>query len=322
MTRLILRRLAMLPLLAWLIVTLTFVVVHAVPGSYADTIEHVRHSPEARRLIRERFGLDQPLHVQYGRWLGAVARGDLGVSFYYKRPVAQVVADALPPTVLLAGTALALELLFGAALAVAAVRRPWGRVDRVIGMLAVGVYGLPTFWLATMAVLVFAVTLGWLPASHMHAVGAESYSALGRVLDLARHLVLPAGCLALAGIAATARILRATLLDLRGTRFVLAARARGLSERRVLWVHTLRPALVPVVTMIGLSLPVLVSGSVVVESVFSWPGMGLALLQAATTRDVPVVLAMTLVGAAAVVLGNLLSDVLYAVVDPRARSDR
>ena len=124
MTRLILRRLAMLPLLAWLIVTLTFVVLHAVPGSYADTVEHVRHSPEAARIIRERFGL-QPLHVQYGRWLGAVATGDLGVSFYYKRPVARVVADALPPTMLLAGTALALELLLGTALAVAAVRRPY-----------------------------------------------------------------------------------------------------------------------------------------------------------------------------------------------------
>lgn len=319
MTRLVLRRIAMLPLLVWAVATVTFVVVHAAPGSYADTVGHARHSPEARRIVAERYGLDQPLPVQYLRWLGSVATGDLGVSFVYRRPVAEVVAAALPPTLLLAGTALVVELVLGVLLAVTAVRRPHGAVDRVLTALSLGVYGIPTFWLATMAVLVFAVGLGWLPPSHMASVGAERLPAAARLADLARHLVLPAGCLAVVGAAVTARYLRASLLDLRDARFVLAARARGLSEQRVLWVHTVRPALGPVVTLVGLSLPFLVSGSVVVESIFSWPGMGLALLQAATARDVPVVMAITVVGAVAVVLGNLASDLLYALVDPRAR---
>jgi peptide/nickel transport system permease protein len=317
----VVRRLAALIPLVWLIVTLTFVVVHAAPGSYADTLDNPRLSAEGREMIRARYGLDRPLPSQYLSWLGAAATGDLGRSFLYKEPVARVIARTLPPTVLLTGSALLLDLLLGLVLAVAATRRPHGWADRITTALSLGVYGFPSFWLAGMAVLIFSLWLGWLPPSHMHSVDAERLGAVARLLDLARHLVLPALCLGIVGAAATARYLRATLLEVQSSRYVLAARARGIPERRILWIHSLRPALLPVITLFGLSLPFLVSGSVVIESVFSWPGMGRVLWWAAQARDVPLILGITLVGTTAVVLGNLAADVLYAVVDPRSREE-
>lgn len=322
MSRIVLRRLLTLVPLVWLVMTATFVVVHAAPGSYADTLDHPRLTVEGREMIRLRYGLDRPLHRQYLMWLGAVATGDLGTSFLFKEPVTRVIARALPPTLLLTGTALLLDLALGLGIAMAAARRPYGWVDRVTTVLSLGVYGLPSFWIAGIAILVFALWLGWFPPSHMHSVDADQLSGLARVADLLHHLALPALCLGVVGAAATARYLRATLIETGATRFVLAARARGLSERRILWVHTLRPALLPAATLIGLSIPFLVSGSVVVESIFSWPGMGSTLWLAAQARDVPLVLGVTLVGALAVVLGNLLADLLYAVVDPRVREQR
>lgn len=321
MTRTALRRLLLALPLLWLVATLTFLAVQLAPGSYADTLDQPGLAPAARQLVRERFGLDEPFHLQYLRWLGALARGDLGVSYVYRQPVSEVIRRALPPTLLLNGAALALDLLLGLALAVAAVRRPHGWVDRATSILSLGVYGLPTFWLAGLAVLLFSYLLGWLPPSHLHAVDADRLGGLARFVDLLRHLVLPATCLGLVGAAASARYLRTALLEVREAPFILAARARGLGEGRVLWVHALRPALLPVVTLLGLSLPALVSGSVVVEVVFSWPGMGRVLVDAAAARDLPVIMAATVLGATAVVAGNLVADLLYAVVDPRARGE-
>jgi peptide/nickel transport system permease protein len=322
MTRIAIRRLATLVPLVWLVVTVTFLVVELAPGSYADTLDHPRLTPEARQNLRASYGLDRPLGEQYVRWLHSAATGDLGSSYLFKEPVATVIGRALPPTMLLAGTALLLDLGLGVLLALAAARRPYGWVDRLTTVLGLGIYGLPSFWIAGLLILVFALGLGWLPASHMHSVGAGELSAAGRLIDLLRHLVLPAASLGLVGAAATARLLRATLLEARASRFVLAATARGLSPRRILWVHSLRPALLPVITAFGLALPMVVSGSVVVESVFSWPGMGMALWRAAEARDIPLVMGLTLVGAGAVIVGSLIADLLYAVADPRAREER
>lgn len=321
MTRKIVRRLLTLIPLVWLVLTLTFIVVQLAPGSYADTIDHPGLSADAREAIRGIYGLDQPATVQYFKWLGATMTGDLGTSFLFKEPVARVIGRALPPTVLLAGTALLIDLVLGLLIAVTATRRPYGWVDRITTFLSLGVYGLPSFWVAGMLILIFAAWLGWLPASHMHSVGAQEMSGATRLVDLLRHLLLPALSLGLVGAAATARYLRSTLLETRASQFVLAATARGLSRRRILWVHSLRPALLPLITVFGLSLPMLVSGSVVIESVFSWPGMGLVLWRAAQARDIPLIMGVTLIGAAAVILGNLVADLLYSAADPRARED-
>ena len=319
MGRLILKRLLVAIPVLWLVVTATFLAVHAAPGSVADLVDDPSLSPHAREAIREHWGLDQPLLEQYGHWLGSIVRGDLGVSFLYRQPVATVVGRALGPTVLLTGTALGLDLLLGIAMAVLSVRKPGGAVDRLLGAATLGLYGLPPFWLALMAVLLFSLKLGWFPPSHMASVGAAALDGPGRFLDLLRHMVLPAGVLTLAGVAATARYLRASLLDVARSRHLLAARARGIPPRRLFWVHALRPALLPVATLLGLAVPALVSGALVVEVVFSWPGMGQLMWAAARARDIPVVLATTLLASAGVLAGTLLADVLYAALDPRVR---
>lgn len=320
MKRTIATRLALLPILVWLVVTLTFIVVQLAPGTYADAIDNPRLTPAAREALRASYGLDQPPLTQYAHWLGAIVRGDLGVSFLFKQPVLELLLQALPLTLLLAGAALALDLVLGIVAAAFSARHAGRWLDRILTILSLGVYGLPSFWIAAMAVLLFSLHLGWFPASHLQSVGADQWSPAARWLDVARHLVLPASVLGIVGAASTARFLRASLLDVRKSTHITAARARGLSERRILWGHTLRPALGPLVTLVGLSLPVLVSGSVVVETIFSWPGMGRLMWQAATARDVPVVMGCTLVGATAVILGSLIADVLYAWVDPRVRS--
>ena len=321
MRRIVVRRLIALVPLVWLVATLTFVVVQAAPGSYADTIDNPRLSPESRDAIRARYGLDRSAGEQYLSWLTAVLSGDLGTSFLYQEPVSRVMSRALPPTLLLAGSGLLVTLFLGLALALAAVRRPNGWADHVITFLSLTLYGVPSFWLAGMLIMVFSVWLGWFPASHMHSVDPSRLSGFASLVDLLHHLFLPTVCLGLVGAAGTARYVRATLLDVRASRFMLAARARGIPDRRLLLVHALRPALLPVVTLLGLALPVLVSGSVVIETIFSWPGMGQVAFNAARARDIPLILGATLIGAAAVVLGNLIADLLYAVVDPRARSE-
>lgn len=313
------RRAAFLLPTVWLVATLTFVVVQLVPGSYADALDHPRMTPEMRDAVRERWGLDQPIHEQYLRWLRALVTGDLGRSYVTREPVTETLLRALPPTLLLGASALAIDLGLGVLLAMVAVRRPHGRLDRIVGATGLALYGLPSFWIAGLAVLVFAVGLGWFPASHMHSVDADRLGGVGRLADLVHHLFLPACCLGLVGAAGTARYLRAALLDLRSARFVIGLQARGVPSSRILWIHSLRPALAPVVTLLGLALPFLVGGSVVIETVFSWPGTGRVLLAAAQARDVPVIMAITVLGTAAVVLGNLVADVTLALVDPRTR---
>lgn len=314
------RRLAAMCFTVWLVASLTFVAVAVVPGSYADAIDHPRMTPAAREEVRARLGLDQPILEQYLRWLKSVATGNLGSSYVTRRPVTEVLAGALPPTLILTASALAIDLVLGLWLAILAVRRHDSALDRTLGVLGLGLYGLPSFWVAGIAVMVFAVGLGWFPASHMHDVGASSWPLFARSIDLLHHLALPAACLGLVGAAGTARYLRSTLVEAHTSRYVLAARARGLPEWRILWLHALRPALGPVVTLLGLSLPFLVGGSVVIETIFAWPGMGRVLLTAAQARDVPVIMAVTLVGAIAVIIGSHVADLLYGLVDPRART--
>ena len=320
MLRFVLRRILIAIPVLWLVVTLTFVVVHAVPGSTVDLLDNPRLSPHEREAMRRHFGLDRPLHVQYLLWLEGVATGDLGVSFLYRQPVRTVVARALPPTLVLTGTALLLDLALGVGLALLAAARHRGWFDRIATLLSLGLYGMPAFWLAGLAILLFSLKLGWFPSSHMHSLDAASLPPAARLGDLLRHLALPAGILGLSGAAATARYLRASLLDVAGSRYLLAARARGVPPARVLGVHALKPALLPLITILGLSLPFLVSGSLVIEVIFAWPGMGRVLWTAAWARDIPVILAVTVLGAVAVIVGNLLADILYAVADPRART--
>jgi peptide/nickel transport system permease protein len=320
MGRLVLRRVAAsIPLLLG-VLTLTFLLVESAPGSPVDLLLGDRAvPPEVRERLERSLGLDVPPAERYLRWLGSLARGDLGWSWSRSRPVSLALAEALPPTLLLAGAALAIHLLAALAMGVAAAVARGRWLDRVLSAGGLLLYSMPTFWLGLMAILMLAYRVPLFPPSSMRSVGAASWPLPLELLDLAWHLVLPASVLGLASAASTARFLRSGLLATLGEEFVRAARARGLGSRRVLLVHALRNAVLPVINLMGVSLPILVSGSLVTEVVFAWPGMGRLTYEAILARDLPVVLASTLLASTLVILGSLLADLAMASADPRIR---
>ena len=319
MNRLLARRLAAALALVWLVLTGTFLLLHLAPGDAASTLEDPRIPPAQRERLRTLWGLDRPLAEQYVRWLAAAVRGEWGYSFQHHRPVTKVVGEALGPTLLLAAAAMAVEWIGGLALGVAAARRAGGVFDQIVRLLSLLLYSLPTFWIGLMAILLFSFRWPLFPPSHMLSVGAAELPLAARVGDLARHLVLPALAVGLPSAAALARFVRASLLETLGQDFVLAARAHGLSERRVLYRHALRASLGPITQLFGLSLAFLLSGTLAVEVVFSWPGLGRTIFDAINARDLPVVLATTALTATMVALGSFAADLLLAWADPRVR---
>lgn len=324
MLRYALRRLlAAVPLLL-AVLTLTFVLVETAPGDPADLLIGDRPvSPEVRARIAAAYGFDRPAPERYVRWLSAFAlRGEWGWSVARGRPARDAVAAALPATLLLSGTALLLQCVLGVGWGALMARARGGSGDRWAGLLAALLYALPAFWLGMMAILALAVKLPLFPASSMHSVGADAWPAWRRALDLAHHLVLPAAVLGVSSAAGMARFVRAGLLGTVGEAFVRAARARGVGGGRLFGVHALRGALVPIVNLAGLSLPALVSGSLAVEFVFAWPGMGRLFYDALVARDTAVVLALTALTAALVIAGSLLADLAMAALDPRVRLGR
>jgi peptide/nickel transport system permease protein len=313
------RRLGAGLLLVWLVATVTFALVSLAPGDAASRLTDPRIPPAARERWRRDFGLDRPLPVRYASWLGSALTGDLGTSWYYKRKVTAIIAEVIPNTLLLTALGLALELGGGVALALVQLRRPHGTPDRLITLTTLTAFALPTFGVALGLISLFSYRLGLLPPSHMLSLEGEVAHGWARVGDLARHLVLPVAAIGVTGVGAVTRYLRGTLLDERSEQYVLAARARGCSPGRALFVHAFPNALLPLITMMGMSLPFLVSGSLIVEVVFSWPGMGQVMYGAALGRDLPLLLGGTIVATVAVVVGNLLADVAYAIADPRVR---
>jgi peptide/nickel transport system permease protein len=314
-----LRRIGAGVVLVWLVATVTFILVGLAPGDAASRLTDPHIPPAARERWRHDFGLDRPLPVRYAAWLAATARGDLGYSWGERRKVTTVLAEALPNTLLLTSLGLALELGGGVILALIQLRRPHGSGDRLITLFSLTAYALPTFGVALALLGLFAYGLHLFPPSHMHSLEGEMAHGWARLADLLRHLALPVVAIGVTGVGAVARYLRGSLLDERMEHYVLAARARGCSEKRAVLVHALPNALLPLITMTGMSLPFLVSGSLIIEVVFSWPGMGQVMYNAALGRDVPLLLGGTIVATTAVVLGNLLADAAYALVDPRVR---
>lgn len=321
MLRYILKRLLQaIPLLLG-IATITFTMVHLAPGDPMDMYMEQRFQrdvdPQVIELLRKKYGLDQPLPVQYVKWIGNIARGDFGESFRYRRPVASLIAERVPYTLQLAVLALFFDALIGIALGIISAVRQYSRTDRTITVGSLVMYSIPGFWLALMLVLVFSVNLRWFPTSQTRSLDYELLSAGGQVVDRLWHLALPVFVLGVASAAGTARFIRNKLLDVLSEEYVVGARARGLSERAVILHHALRNALIPIVTIYGLALPFLLGGAVLIEKVFAWPGMGLLAVEAIGARDYPVILATSMIAAVLVVLGNLLADVTYALVDPR-----
>jgi peptide/nickel transport system permease protein len=320
MLRYILRRILGSLLLLWGVVTLTFVLVHVAPGDPTDILVDPSFAPEDVELIRHRYGLDEPVWGQYLHWMEGLAHGDLGISLRHKRPVADILAEAVPNTLRLSVLSLLLWLMVGCTLGVISAARRGTATDRGLTLISLVVYSLPSFWLGLMLQLVFVWKLRWFPSGGMAAGSLEDLGLGPWLLSSAEHLVLPVAVLGLSGAAGLARYMRSSMLEILGQDFIRTARAKGLPEGQVLFKHALRNAAIPLVTLLGLSLPFLLSGAVVTEVIFSWPGMGQVAVQALLSRDHPVILATTLLAGVLVVLGNLLADLAYGLVDPRIRA--
>ncbi len=265
-------------------------------------------------LLRERLELDRPLPYQIGSYVSSALRGDLGFSLVQGRPVRDAILDRLPASLLLTGTALALAAVAGVVLGSIAAARRGGRTDAAVSMLSLLAYSLPVFWLGQLLVALFAVELRWLPAG-----GMRSAEGAGGGVDVLVHLILPGGTLALLLLALVVRVTRASMLDALAEDYVTAARGKGMPERRVLTRHALPNALRPVVTVLTGYLGLLLTGAVLVETVFVWPGLGRLLYDSVLARDTPMLAGLLIFSAAVVLLANLAADVLYRVLDPRAR---
>lgn len=301
------------------VVTLTFFLLHLAPGDPVARLLGPAATPEQIAAGRTTLGLDRPLPEQYGGWLGQAIRGDFGTSIAQGRPAARLLGEAWPATALLVLLSIGLSWALGIAIGVvqANTRRPG--VDATASTVTVALNAMPGYWLGLALVMLFTYSLRWLPAFGAAGVDAEFLGGWDRLLDRLRHLALPLATLTLIGLGANARFTRAAMRELAFAPFLLSARARGLSAGRVAIRHQLRSALVPIVTLLGLSLPAVFSGAVFVEAIFAWPGVGQVLVQAVQARDYPVVMAAAAISAVLVVAGNLVAEALAALVDPRLR---
>jgi len=301
------------------VIVLTFALLHAAPGDPVERLLGPTATPEQVAAQRRALGLDRSLPAQFGSWLGRSVRGDWGTSIATGRPVRDMLAAAWPPTVRLIALSLLLSYAAGIVLGAWQAARSGSRLDTALSVITVTLFAVPGYWLGLMLVMLFTYWAGWLPAFGAAGLDAEYLSGWDRVVDGLRHLALPLATLTLIGVGGTARFVRGAMLEARSQPFVTAARAKGLGHLRLERHHVLRNALIPIVTLIGLSLPALFSGAVFVEAVFAWPGVGRVLVEAVRARDYPVVMAATTVSALLVVLGNLLADLLASWVDPRLR---
>jgi len=312
----LLRRLVASIAIIFAVVTFVFILIHVAPGRPCP--ENV--DPAVCDLVNRQFGLDRSVPEQYWRYLVALAHGNLGVSFTDSRPVRVAIAETIPFTLQLAGAALLLDFLLGLGLGIYQAGRVNRLPDVILGNATLFIYSLPTFWLALLLLLVFGEKLGWFP------VGGASDPVLCPVVDslycLADrlwHLVLPAATIGLVGAAGTARFQRAAMLEVATQDYVRTARAKGVPERRVVLRHQLRNALLSFITRFGLAFPFLLTGAVLIETIFAWPGMGRLAFEAILSRDYPVVTGTALVASTVVVAGNLLADILVGIADPRLR---
>ena len=315
------RRLAQGLAVIALVVTATFVLIRLAPGDpFATALDGPSVSSETKALWSARYGFDQPVHVQYARYVSAIATGDFGYSTSQRRPVGDVLGDALPNTLVLMSAALVASFALGIAIGVFQAVRRGSTSDRMLGGATLFFYSMPDFWLALMMMLSFAYWIPLFPVTGMEdAVMYPHWPFWRQVLDRVHHLVLPATTLTLLTAAVIARYQRAAMLDVVHDDYVRTARAKGLSERGIVRRHALRNALLPVITLLGLAFPALLGGAVFVERIFSWPGMGFLTFTAITTRDYHLVTGVVIVGSVMVVVGSLLADVLYAAADPRLR---
>ena len=305
------RLLGTIPLLFGISVIL-FGIIHMAPGTPLDFYaDNPNVTPEALEQMRVAFGLDKPIPEQYVRWLISFLGGNWGISFRTGQPVLHVIGERLPATLLLSGTAFLLSLLIALPIGIIAATRRYSKLDMTVTLLSFTGISVPAFWIGLMAQLVFAIWLKWLPAGGYQTVGN------GSVADIAHHMIMPVAILAFATIAGWSRYMRASLIGVIGQDYIRTARAKGQTRNGVIWHHAVRNALLPVVTVVALDMVHIVSGAVITETIFSWPGIGRLFVESMDGRDYPVLMGLMMISSFTMVAANFFADVLYAVIDPR-----
>jgi peptide/nickel transport system permease protein len=315
------RILFMIPLLLGITIV-CFFVMRLAPGSPTDlqTQMNPKASVEMKERLRTLYELDKPIHVQYGSWLKKLSHGDLGTSFSSDhRPVADKIMERLPITILIEFISLLMIIAIAVPIGVLSAVHQDSLFDKITGVLVFIGFAVPTFWLALLLMIFFGIHLDWLPISGLRSLNYEYFTPWAQFIDLARHLVLPVFISAFGGLAGLSRYMRANMLEVIRQDYIMTARAKGLKERDVIYKHALRNALLPAITILGLSIPGLIGGSVIFETVFAIPGMGQLFYMAVMARDYPTVMGILLIGAILTLLGNLIADLSYAMADPRIR---
>ncbi len=302
------------------ILTVTFFIIRLAPGDPIALFENPSIDPESRELIRQAYGLDQPIYIQYIQWLTSLLfQGNFGYSLVQNKPVSQILIKAVPNTIILMGAALIINFVVGIFIGIISAARKFSKFDHALSIAGLTFYSLPLFWLSLISIILFSYLIPIFPPSHMYSIGVESMGFFQRLLDLFEHLFLPAICLGMTAAATTARFTRAGLIEILNEDFIRSARAKGISEKIIIAKHSLRNALLPIITLFGLYLPFLISGSLIVEVIFAWPGMGRVAYNGIMGRDYPLIIGATFVSSTMVILGNLIADILYATADPRVR---
>lgn len=322
MLRYIAGRLAQAAVIVAFVSAISFALIHLAPGDpFSAAIDNPNVSESVRERLRAQYGLDRPLPQQFTSYVNQLAHGELGWSFSHNRPVRDVLSIALPNTLLLMGIALVGSFALGILIALVQVSRRESATDHVLGGLSLLFISMPDFWLAILALLAFTYWLPIFPVGGAVDPVMHEYMGLwARIVDRLRHLVLPALTLTALASGGIARYQRAALLDVLPSDYIRTARVKGLTERAIMRRHALRNAMLPIISLIGLAFPALLTGAVFIEKVFAWPGMGLAMVNAIGTRDYPLVVGAVIVGSIMVTLGSLLADMLYVWADPRVRA--
>lgn len=303
------------------ITVVTFLVIHLAPGKPTDisTSFNPKVSYEARVRLEKLYGLDKPAHLQYLAWLGRFLMLDFGRSYIDDRPVAEKIGERVPITLFINLSSLLLTLAIGIPLGVLAAVRRGTLADRLTTVIAFVGFSTPEFWLALLLMSLFGITLGWLPISGIKSLDFEYLGFAGKALDIARHLILPVSISAFGSFAAISRYMRSSMIGIVGQDFIRTARAKGLPEREVIYTHALKNALLPLITILGLSIPGLIGGSVIFESIFAIPGMGRLFYESVMARDYPTIMGVLSIGAVLTLTGNFLADIAYSYADPRIR---
>ena len=321
MLKYIIRRLIGIIPLLFGITLITFMVIHLAPGKPTDLEAQFnpKVSMEARQRIAHLYGLDKPLHIQYVDWLKRFSRFDFGVSFVDSRPVIKKIGERIPVTLGINLASIILILLIGVPIGVTSAVKEGSFYDRSMTVFVFIGFAVPTFWLSLILMDLIGVRWGFLPISGIKSLEFEKFGVLEKIIDVIRHLALPIFVSAFGGLAGISRYMRSNMIHVLRQDYIRTARAKGLREKDVIYKHALKNALLPIVTILGLSIPGLIGGSVIFESIFSIPGMGRLFYESVMARDYPVIMGVLVIGASLTLLGNILADVSYAAVDPRIK---